>query len=122
MVAAPVADQLHAGAQQLATIQPATSVGWCLVGHGTYEPAAVEDAYGVPVLGTVPEDVRGAEMLFSASSARRIGRTPLVRAASTLADHLATWVDQQSASDTRMRSNGSDHSKADIDDPTGATA
>lgn len=122
MVAAPVADQLHAGAQQLATIQPATSVGWCLVGHGTYEPAAVENAYGVPVLGTVPEDVRGAEMLFSASSAKRIGRTPLVRAASTLAVHLAPWVNQQSASDERTRSNGSDHSKADIDDPTEATA
>lgn len=121
MVASPVADQLHAGAQQLATIQSTTSVGWCLVGRGTYEPAAVEDAYGVPVLGSVPQDVRGAGMLFSASSTKKLGRTPLVRAATTLAGHLTPWLDRRSGVEEPRRSNGSDHAETEVADSTGAT-
>ena len=122
MVAAPVADQLHAGAQQLGVLGAATSVGWCLVGGGSYQPRAVEDAYGIPVLGTIPDDARGAEMLFGAASFKRIGRTPFVRAATTLADHLAPWLEQHRTAGQHARSNGIGPAAHEFDGHTGATA
>ena len=123
MVAAPVADQLHPGAQQLSGLRTrGTEVGWSLVGRGPYEPAAVEDAYGIPVLGTIPDDARGASMLFSASTARKLSRTPLVRAATTLAEHLAPWLDRHAANTDEAQSAGFATEEVAVDDPTGATA
>lgn len=61
-----------------------------LVGPGPYPPAEVSEALGVEVAGQLPWDSEAAEaMLATAPSARRLTRTPLVRALRTLADQLA---------------------------------
>ena len=93
MVAQPVAGQLHGAAQQIVDLRSrGVRVGWCLAGEGPYSPTAVEEAYGVPVFGTIPTDARGATMIFGSAPSRKLIRTPLVRSATTLAAHLSGWL------------------------------
>lgn len=93
VVAKPVVDQLHAGAEQAsALVARGVRVGWCLVGDGPYRPAEIEAAYGIDVWGAIPRDSRGAGLMFSGAPARKLARTPLVRSASSLAAHLHGWL------------------------------
>lgn len=93
VVAKPVVDQLHAGAEQAsALVARGVRVGWCLVGDGPYRPAAIEAAYGIDVWGAIPRDSRGAGLMFSGAPAKKLARTPLVRSASSLATHLHGWL------------------------------
>ncbi len=95
VVAAPIAEQLHGAAQQLSILTSDTPVGWCLVGDGQYDVASVEDAFSIPVIGMVPVDRRGADQLFGKSPGKKLERTPLVRGATSMAHHLAPWLEQR---------------------------
>jgi hypothetical protein len=97
VVACPVVDQLHAGAAQAsALVARGVRVGWCLVGDGPYQPAEVEDAYGIDVWGVVPSDARGSGLLFSGAPAKKLSRTALVRSTASLAAHLSGWLHRPS--------------------------
>ncbi|MDE0804232.1 MAG: hypothetical protein OSA99_13040 [Acidimicrobiales bacterium] len=116
MVARPVVDQLHSAAAQLVALRDrGVRAGWCLSGDGAYDSTAVESAYGIPVLGTLPSDARGASLLFSAAATRRLTRTPLVRAASSLANHLATWLTDREGEDVAHVASGRPADEAVVD-------
>jgi cellulose biosynthesis protein BcsQ len=62
-------------------------VGVVLVGRGSYEARDITGELGVDVIGAVPHDPRGAEMLTTrGGSAHGLARTALARAARSLAD------------------------------------
>ncbi|MHB1510557.1 MAG: hypothetical protein ACYCST_13485 [Acidimicrobiales bacterium] len=68
----------------------AERLGLVLVGDGPYPDAEIAEALGVDVLGHVPWDPDGAELLtVLAASDRRLRLSPLVRSARTLAETLA---------------------------------
>lgn len=61
------------------------------VGDGPYRDGEIAEALGVEVLARLPWDPDGAEALLTVpASARDLRMAPLVRAARTLADQLAT--------------------------------
>ena len=62
-----------------------------LVGHGPYPDAEIAEALGFEVLARLPWDPNAAEALVSVpASAREVRLSPLVRAARSLADRLAS--------------------------------
>jgi hypothetical protein len=101
VVARPVVDQLHAGAELAsALVARGVRVGWCLVGEGPYRPADVEAAYGIDVWGAIPGDARGAGLMIGGAPAKKLARTALVRSAASLAAHLSGWLHQPGPSQT----------------------
>ena len=66
-------------------------LGLVLVGDGPYPDEEIGGALGIEVLGRLPWDPQAAELLTSLpASDRQLRISPLVRAARTLADRLAT--------------------------------
>jgi hypothetical protein len=63
-------------------------LGVVLAGSGPYTPVEVEAATGLYVHGVMPIDSRGREAVRGRTSGRTARRTPLVRMARSLADHL----------------------------------
>lgn len=74
-----------------------------IVGDGPYGQTEVSDALGVPIAGVLPWDPDGAGQITGTGRNRRASRSPLVRAARTLADelaqHLRTGTDRSSSID-----------------------
>jgi cellulose biosynthesis protein BcsQ len=67
-----------------------TVVGVVVAGRGPYSPGAVADQVGAEVLAELPHDRRAAETLSSrGGSPRALARSPLARAARSLADAVA---------------------------------
>ncbi|MDA8302175.1 MAG: hypothetical protein M0005_11705 [Actinomycetota bacterium] len=65
-------------------------LGLVSVGDGPYPDGEVAEALGVEVLGRLPWDPQGAELLTALpASDRRLRLSPLVRAARSLAENLA---------------------------------
>lgn len=101
VVARPVVDQLHAGAEQASGLAArGVRVGWCLVGDGPYRPADVEAAYGIDVWGAIPTDHRGAGLMIGGAPGKKLARTALVRSAASFAAHLSGWLHQSGPSPT----------------------
>ena len=93
MVSARTAEQLQPSARRMTALRPeAAHLGWVLVGDGPHTPAEVESAYGFPIVAAIPHDPRAARALEGAAPTRRLRRTPLVRAAATLASNLSGWL------------------------------
>lgn len=67
-------------------------VGLVLSGEGPFDPGAVQEALGVPVLGVLPRDDRGAAILSGNARATRWRRTELAKAAARTAEQLAGLV------------------------------
>jgi hypothetical protein len=75
-----------------------------LAGDGPYRPAEISAALGVPVLGVLPHDPRGAAALGGVPSARAPRwRLPLVAAAGRLATALARELDTLAAPPRQLR-------------------
>lgn len=90
LVARPSLGDLHALATWLETHRPERAE-LVLVGDGSYPPAEVADALSVPVAGTLPWDPSGAvTAVAEAVSHRGLARSPLLRAARTLAERITT--------------------------------
>jgi hypothetical protein len=92
LVVRPRLADLHALAGWL---EGRPSEGHCLglvtVGDGPYSDSEITDALGLPVLARLPWDSDAASALVSVpASSRELRLAPLVRAARTLADRLAT--------------------------------
>ena len=64
-------------------------VGVVVVDTGPYSPSQVAAALDVGLVGVVPWDPAGAARLYGAGSARRLARTPLIRACRSIAATLA---------------------------------
>lgn len=64
-------------------------VGLVVCGHDPYGADQIEAATGLPVLGHVPRDARACTLLVGAGHAR-VDRLPLVRAARSISEALAT--------------------------------
>lgn len=93
MVARPTAEQIQPAAERLKALQLRTrSVGWCLIGSKPHSPEEIEDVHGIPVLGVIADDARGATALETGGHPKRLRRSPLVRSASTLAASLSSWL------------------------------
>lgn len=66
----------------------ATEVVAVVAGHKPCKPAEVGEFLGLKVVGVVDRDARTAGGLARATSLKALRRTPLVRAAATVVDHL----------------------------------
>ena len=74
------------------------------VGDGPYPDTEIAEALGVEVLARLPWDPDAAEALVSVpASARELRLAPLVRAARTLADRLATELSGTALAGTACR-------------------
>lgn len=82
-------DLAHVAAR-LPTLTRTGAAGLVLMGTGPYRAAEVEAALGVPVLGELPADGRGATAVCGRAGLRRwqVERLPLLRSARLLATHL----------------------------------
>jgi len=90
LVARPTLAELQHLAHRIIALRGTVGrLGVVLAGAGPYPPGEVAAALGVEVLGTLPADARGAGVLGGVpASAGGVRRSPLVRAARTLADTL----------------------------------
>lgn len=93
VVARPIAEQLQPAVHAIRSAGIGYDrVGWVLIGDRPHPPAEVEATFGIPVLGVIADDARTAAGLSEGSSSRRIAKSPLVRSAASLAEHLAAEV------------------------------
>lgn len=90
VLARPVPEDLVGFSHRLPVLRRSTpEIGLVLVGRGSYPAADISAELGVDVLGELPEDRRALAMLTAhGGSARGLSRTPLARAARSLADEL----------------------------------
>lgn len=88
----PQLADLHALAAWMEAETPESDeTGLVTVGDGPYPDAEIAEALGLEVLGRLPWDPGAAEALMAVSaSARHLRMAPLVRAARTLAERLAS--------------------------------
>ena len=99
LVARPSLGDLHVLATWLETHRPERPE-LVLVGDGPYPPAEVADALSISVLGMLPWDPPGASAAVSeAVSHRGLARSPLLRAARTLAERLTAPVPEERSAD-----------------------
>jgi MinD-like ATPase involved in chromosome partitioning or flagellar assembly len=92
LAARPALADLHALATwcEAHRIEP-SRLGMVLVGEGTYSNAEVAEALSIEVLARIPWDPQAAASLVSVSAtARELSRSPLVRSARSLAEHLSS--------------------------------
>lgn len=98
----PVPEDLVGLAHRLPALRRAVDVGLVMVGQGPYSAEDVGAEFGVDVLGVLPEDRRAAAMLTAhGGSSRGLARTPLARAARSVADAMVAR-----AGDTDNTANG----------------
>ena len=77
----------HTRDRLVALRELAPRVGVVLVGHGRFTATRIKEALGVPILGVVADDPRGAELVRSGEGASRAGRrTALMRSVEPLVD------------------------------------
>ena len=97
----PSVDQLRPAAHRLASLEAAgAEVSLLLVGDSPYGPDEVAATLNVEVAGVVGWDPRTAAVLTGARGAvRGLRRSPLVRSAATLAEHLTNVFDASKPSD-----------------------
>lgn len=101
LAARPSLGDLHALATWLETHRPERAE-LVLVGDGPYPPAEVADALSIAVAGILPWDPSGAvAAVTEAVSHRGLARSPLLRAARTLAERLATAAPPERSADGR---------------------
>lgn len=84
MVARPCVDQIVPGAE----ILKSSSVGrWCLIGEKPYSAEHVAESFGIPAF-VIADDPRGAQMLESGGSSKKLKRSALMRTARELAETI----------------------------------
>jgi len=94
MVARPIAEQLQPAAQRLRSLGLASDqVGWVLVGDRPHDRAEVEATFGMPVVGVIADDSRGAAALANGASSGAARRSSLARSAFALAESLAARLE-----------------------------
>ena len=89
LVVRPRVEELTALAHRLAnlaSVGPALEV--LLIGDRPYGPREVADTLGVPVVGVLAHDPYAADALAAVGSARRLGRSQLLRSAASIVDGL----------------------------------
>lgn len=90
----PVAEDLVGLAHRLPALDDRGAL--VLVGRGAYSSAHVGAEFGLDVLGTLPEDRRATAMLTAGGvSSRGLARTALARSMRTIADDVATRLDEE---------------------------
>ncbi len=96
MVARPEVEHLQPAARRLADLTgQVSSLGWILIGERPHGPEEVQDTYGFPVVGVLPDDARTARALTAGSTSGRMRKSLLVRSATSVADTLADWLHAQ---------------------------
>jgi len=105
IVARPrLADVAHLGDWLPALPAEPGRVRLLLTGDGPYHPGEITAAVGVPVLGVLPHDPRGAAALAGAPSTRApLWRLPLIAAAGRAAAVLARELDTLAAPPRQLR-------------------
>ena len=84
MVARPCVDQIVPGAE----ILKSSAVGrWCLIGERPYSAEHVAESFGIPAF-VVADDPRGAQMLETGGSSKKLKRSALMRSARELAETI----------------------------------
>lgn len=100
MVARPEAEQLQPAAQRLLSLGlPGDRVGWVLIGDRPHHATEVEATFGVPVVGVLADDRRGAAALARGAAPGTLRRSALVRTASALAGSIADHIGAGSVQD-----------------------
>jgi hypothetical protein len=94
LVRPALGDLAHVAAK-IDSVRPgACDTALVLAGSGPYPAKEVTDTLGIAVIGHLPTDPEGAGVCSGAgsSSPRAQGRSPLLRAARSLAEDLASWL------------------------------
>jgi MinD-like ATPase involved in chromosome partitioning or flagellar assembly len=91
VVARPTVEEISTVNHRAAALRDAGAV-LVLIGERPYPPGEVAAAIGLPVVGVLADDVRGARSLATGASRRALARTPLVRSAVELVGRLLTTM------------------------------
>jgi len=101
VVLRPRVDEVDAAVHRLAAVAEHGNVGIVVVGGRRRDAEDVEGALGLPVLGVIAHDTRGAGTLASTLTARGLQRLPLLRTARELARTLASHLDMAVRADAQ---------------------
>lgn len=89
LVARPRAEELATIAYRLPALRDlGLELRLVLVGDAPYGPEAVAAEIDLPVIGALADDRQTADAMAGIGSTRRLTRSPLLRSAATLLDHL----------------------------------
>ncbi|MGH8874927.1 MAG: chromosome partitioning protein, partial [Acidimicrobiia bacterium] len=94
VVARPTVEELRPAVHRLRALSMLHGrVGFLLVGEAPYGRAEVEEAFGFPVVASVPADPKAARLLAAGGSAQALRHSALVRSARSLAAALAARLE-----------------------------
>ena len=94
LVLRPVAEEVMHAAERVEGLKAAARrLGLVVSGRGDYPAREVAETLNLELVGVLPHDERSAALLAGkGGNARELARSPLMRAARTLADRLADTV------------------------------